>query len=61
MHAGDEPRFQQDLARVLDRVRILGTPVPENHLAVSGFILLGPRSSLTEVLALPGEEGLIPG
>ena len=59
--AGDEARFGRDLTRLLDRVRALGQQVPDEHLSVSDLILPGPDSSLTEVTALLGEDGLIPG
>ncbi len=59
--AADEPRFEQALSRLLARVRGLGTPVPDEQLTVSDFILPGEGSGLTEVHALLGEEGLIPG
>lgn len=59
--ARDEHRFGQDLTRLLDRVQALGTPVPDYELRASDFVLPGPGSSLAEVLALLGAEGLIPG
>jgi hypothetical protein len=59
--AGDEPRFADHLAVLVARVRSLGSPLPEGDLAESDVILPGPSSSLAEVRALLGEEGLIPG
>ncbi len=59
--ASDAPGFARALTRLLDRVHALGTPVPVDHLTESDFILPGPGSDLTEVLALLGAEGLIPG
>jgi len=35
--------------------------VPDEHLSVSDLILPDPDSSLAEVTALLGEDGLIPG
>lgn len=61
VHDGNEPRFEERLARLLDRVRSLGTPVPDDYLAGSDLVLPDPASSLIEVRALLGEEGLIPG
>jgi hypothetical protein len=58
---GDEPRFERCLAELVDRVRSLGAPVPQDYLAGSDVIVPGPTSSLAEVRALLGEEGLIPG
>ncbi|HEV7213038.1 MAG TPA: hypothetical protein VGN47_15110 [Blastococcus sp.] len=59
--AGDEPRFAQCLTALVDRVRALGRPVADDVLAESDVIVPGPTSSLAEVRALLGEEGLIPG
>jgi len=59
--SGDEARFERDLTRLLDRVRALGRSVPDEHLSVSDLILPDPDSSLAEVTALLGEDGLIPG
>lgn len=59
--AGDEPRFARELALLLDRVRAVGGPVADDVLAVSDVILPGPDSTLDEVRALLGDEGLIPG
>ena len=59
--ADDEQLFEQNLGRLLDRVRGMGTSVPDEHIAVSDFILPGPDSSLREVKELLVAEGLIPG
>lgn len=59
--AGDESRFTLELARLLDKVRSLGTRLPEEMLSTSDLILPGPDSSLAEVASLLGDEGLIPG
>ncbi|MBV6761461.1 hypothetical protein CJ179_48420 [Rhodococcus sp. ACS1] len=59
--AGDEQRFQHALSTLLDRVRAAGTPVADDSLSVSDVILPAQESSLAEVRALLGEEGLIPG
>ncbi|AII11299.1 PspA-associated protein PspAA [Rhodococcus opacus] len=59
--AGDEPRFQHVLNTLLERVRAVGTPVADDSLSVSDAILPAQESSLAEVRALLGEEGLIPG
>lgn len=59
--AGDESAFERGLVLLLDRVRAVGAPVADDVLAVSDVILPGPGSTLTEVRALLGEEGLIPG
>ncbi|WP_016881537.1 MULTISPECIES: PspA-associated protein PspAA [unclassified Rhodococcus (in: high G+C Gram-positive bacteria)] len=59
--AGDEQRFQHALNTLLDRVRAVGTPLADDSLSVSDVILPAQESSLDEVRALLGEEGLIPG
>ncbi len=59
--AGDEPAFTVALSRLLDRVRATGTPLPDEALQASDLVLPGPDSSLAEVSALLGDEGLIPG
>lgn len=59
--AGDEPTYEHDLDRLLDRVREVGTPVADDAIAVSDVILPGRDASLAEVREMLGEEGLIPG
>ncbi|HTZ43200.1 MAG TPA: hypothetical protein VMB79_05005 [Jatrophihabitans sp.] len=59
--AADEPGFERALSRLLARVRELGAPMPADRIAVSELILPAAGSSLTEVQALLGAEGLIPG
>lgn len=59
--AGDELGFERQLTALLQRVRTVGIPVPDDVLTVSDSILPSEGSSLTEVRALLGEQGLIPG
>jgi len=59
--AGDEAGFERQLSALLQRVRIVGIPVPDDVLSVSDAILPAEGSSLTEVRDLLGEQGLIPG
>ena len=61
VEAGDEQRFAQALTQLLDRVRAVGAPAPEDYLGASDAILPEPGSSLAEVRALLGDEGLVPG
>ncbi len=61
INAGDEGAYEQSLAALLERVRALGSPVPDDTLAPSDSILPGEGTSLAEVRALLGEQGLIPG
>ncbi|MGZ4523819.1 MAG: PspA-associated protein PspAA [Mycobacteriaceae bacterium] len=59
--AGDELGFERQLTALLQRVRTVGIRVPDDVLTVSDSILPVEGSSLTEVRALLGEQGLIPG
>jgi hypothetical protein len=61
VNAGEGPRFRQCLTDLLGRTRSLGTPVADEYLGGSDLILPHAASTLTEVRALLGEEGLIPG
>lgn len=61
VNAGDESTYREALAALLHRVRDLGIPLPDQRLVPSDAILPGEGSSLTEVRALLGEQGLIPG
>lgn len=61
VEAGDEAQFQTALARLLGRVREVGTPLRDDELLPSEAILPGEGSSLAEVLDVLGAEGLIPG
>jgi hypothetical protein len=59
--AGDEQRFSLALAALLDRVRTAGTPASDDVLAPSELVLPAADSTLDEVRAMLGDEGLIPG
>jgi hypothetical protein len=59
--AGDEQRFSSVLAALLDRVRTAGTPASDDVLAPSELVLPAADSTLEEVRAMLGDEGLIPG
>ncbi len=58
---GDEVQFRRALVDLVRRVREVGKPVADDHLAPSDFILPGTDASLEEVRDLLSEEGLIPG
>lgn len=58
---GDEARFTRGLTRLLDKVRSVGTRLPDDQLSTSDLILPDPDTSLAEVASLLGDEGLIPG
>jgi hypothetical protein len=59
--SGDEAAFHRILADLLELVREVGAPVPDDHLGPSDFVLPAAESTLEEVRALLGNEGLIPG
>ncbi|BAU82694.1 PspA-associated protein PspAA [Streptomyces laurentii] len=59
--AGDEPGFRRTLGALLDAVRRLGEPLPDDALEPSELILPSPDASLDEVRAMLSDGGLIPG
>lgn len=61
MEAGDEAGFRRTLGALLDSVRRLGTPLPDDALEPSELILPSPDATLEEVREMLSDEGLIPG
>ncbi|MEU1376325.1 hypothetical protein ABZ442_22075 [Streptomyces triculaminicus] len=61
MESGDEEGFRRTLGALLDAVRRLGTPLPDDALEPSELILPAPDSSLADVREMLGDDGLIPG
>ncbi|MET9835896.1 hypothetical protein ABZ078_42990 [Streptomyces sp. NPDC006385] len=59
--AGDETAFTTALSALLDGVRTLGTPLPDETITPSELVLPDADTSLTQVRALLSDEGLIPG
>ncbi|MEU9669132.1 MULTISPECIES: PspA-associated protein PspAA [Streptomyces] len=59
--AGDETAFASALSALLDAVRSLGTPLPDETITPSDLVLPDEETSLTQVRALLTDEGLIPG
>jgi len=59
--ADDEPAFSTVLASLLRQVRAFGARVPDDMVVPSEAILPPPESTITEVRALLGDDGLIPG
>lgn len=57
----DEAAFNRALADLLTAVRSIGSPVPDDTIVTSDLVLPEDGSSLGEVSALLGDEGLIPG
>ena len=58
---GDEGQFQSALTNLVNKVRELGQPVPDDYIGPSELILPGPDATLEEVKELLSDEGLIPG
>jgi hypothetical protein len=61
MEKGDGPGFRRTLAQLLDKVRELGTPLPDDSLEPSELILPAPDATIEEVQAMLRDDGLIPG
>ncbi|KOG31860.1 MULTISPECIES: PspA-associated protein PspAA [Streptomyces] len=61
MESGDEDGFRRTLGDLLDAVRRLGEPLPDEALEPSELILPAPDASLDEVRAMLSGDGLIPG
>ena len=57
----DHVGFTAALDDLLAAVRRLGTVLPDATLTSSDLVLPAPDAGLDEVLALLGDEGLIPG
>ncbi|MEU8546754.1 PspA-associated protein PspAA [Streptomyces roseoverticillatus] len=61
MEGGDEDGFRRTLGGLLDAVRRLGTPLPDDALEPSELILPAPDATLDEVRQMLSDDGLIPG
>ncbi|MFJ4712185.1 hypothetical protein [Streptomyces sp. NPDC088785] len=61
METGDEEGFRRTLAALLDAVRRLGRPLPDDSLEPSELILPAPDATLEEVREMLSDDGLIPG
>ncbi|WP_267241150.1 PspA-associated protein PspAA [Streptomyces sp. PR69] len=61
MESGDGPGFRTTLQALLDKVRELGEPLPDDALEPSELILPAPDATLEEVRAMLSDDGLIPG
>lgn len=61
METGDETGFRRTLGALLDAVRSMGTPLPDDALEPSELILPSNEASLEEVRELLSDDGLIPG
>jgi len=61
IESGDEPGFRRTLGALLEEVRRLGAPLPDDALQPSELILPSPDATLEQVRELLSDEGLIPG
>lgn len=61
MEGDDEEGFRRTLAALLDAVRSLGRPLPDDSLEPSDLILPAPEATLDEVREMLSDDGLIPG
>ncbi|MCX5407741.1 hypothetical protein OHA37_28230 [Streptomyces sp. NBC_00335] len=61
MESGDEAGFRRTLGELLEAVRRLGEPLPDEALEPSELILPAPDASLDEVREMLSDDGLIPG
>ncbi|MFF5702793.1 hypothetical protein ACFY7H_09865 [Streptomyces sp. NPDC012794] len=61
MEGGDEEGFRRTLGALLDAVRHLGSPLPDEALEPSELILPAPDATLDEVRQMLSDDGLIPG
>ncbi|MEU3735883.1 MULTISPECIES: hypothetical protein [unclassified Streptomyces] len=61
MESGDESGFRRTLNALLDKVRELGAPLPDDALEPSELILPAPDATLDEVRDMLSDDGLIPG
>ncbi|AUG76822.1 hypothetical protein CFP65_1955 [Kitasatospora sp. MMS16-BH015] len=63
LESGDEEQFRAALGRLLDAVKELGTPLPDDSLEPSDLILPDAEATIEQVKAmlLSEGEGIIPG
>ncbi|MEU9305758.1 hypothetical protein [Streptomyces sp. NPDC048269] len=61
MESGDEKGFRRTLGALLEAVRRLGEPLPDDALEPSELILPAPDATLDEVREMLSDDGLIPG
>ncbi|MFB7183027.1 hypothetical protein ACFCYI_35615 [Streptomyces sp. NPDC056257] len=61
MESGNSEGFRRTLGALLEEVRRLGRPLPDDALEPSELILPGPDASLDEVREMLSDDGLIPG
>ncbi|NGO71747.1 PspA-associated protein PspAA [Streptomyces boncukensis] len=60
MENGDSEGFRRTLSQLLDAVRRMGAPLPDDALEPSELILPAEDATLEEVREMLGDDGLIP-
>ncbi|QNE77848.1 hypothetical protein F0344_27565 [Streptomyces finlayi] len=61
MESGDGTGFRSTLQALLEKVRELGSPLPDDSLEPSELILPSSDATLEEVRDMLGDGGLFPG
>ncbi|WP_327262126.1 hypothetical protein OG444_11840 [Streptomyces sp. NBC_01232] len=61
IEGSDEAGFRRTLGALLEAVRRLGEPLPDDALEPSELILPAPDATLDEVREMLSDDGLIPG
>jgi hypothetical protein len=61
VEVGDEELYRQALTALTNRVREVGSPVPDDALLPSDIVIPSVEISLDDVRDLVGDDGLIPG
>lgn len=59
--SGDDEKFRSALTSLLEAVRSVGTPVPDDELVHSDLVLPYADAHVEDVRAMLTEDGLIPG
>ncbi|WP_149179402.1 PspA-associated protein PspAA [Streptomyces sp. TRM49041] len=60
METGDGTGFRRTLHALLDKVRELGEPLPDDSLEPSELILPAPDATLEDVRSFLSDDGLFP-
>ena len=61
VEGADDNQFAASLSALLNRVREIGRPLPDDEIVPSELVLPAGDASLAEVRELLSDDGLIPG
>jgi hypothetical protein len=61
LDSDDDDAFRTALGALLERVRAVGKPIPDDEIKPSGLILPAGDAHVDDVRAMLTDEGLIPG